>query len=117
MHVAGGASPPLFGSQNMQSIAPNYNVSAHFFSVHLLDCRWRPSAVNDGLVGPVDADVERERAVRRRQPVAFLVLARRFGAGIQRQRSVRVEFAGLCAVLLADVRELVCTRNIMGLLP
>src|SRR5271157_44679 len=55
-----------------------------------LNHRGLPSPVDDGLVRPIGTNVQRERAVRRRQPVAFLVLARRFSSGIERQRAVRV---------------------------
>jgi hypothetical protein len=34
--------------------------------------RRRPPSIQDFGLGPVGADVERERAVRRRQPIAFL---------------------------------------------
>src|SRR5580704_3811040 len=40
-----------------------------------------------GLPGPVGANVKRERATRG-QPVALPVYARRFGAAVQRQRTV-----------------------------
>src|SRR4029078_9407083 len=54
--------------------------------------RWCPGAIEDGLLGPIGADVERERSAGRRQPVAFLILAGRLGAGIKRERSVGVVF-------------------------
>ena len=37
-------------------------------SFHLLDLRGHPGAIEDGLLAPVAADVEGERAVRRGQP-------------------------------------------------
>src|SRR6516225_5223619 len=46
---------------------------------------WRPSALDDGLLGPIGANVERERAARGREPVAFLVFARRFRANPKRE--------------------------------
>ena len=63
--------------------------------LHLVDCGQPPRAVQDGLVGPIGADAETKRAVRRRQPVAFPILALRPGAGIERQRTVHVIFKGL----------------------
>ena len=67
-------------------------------SLHDLDSRRLPRAVDDHVFRPVGADVKREHAVRRWQPVRFLVLARRFCAGIQRQRPVRVELEILVLV-------------------
>src|SRR5271157_5726525 len=59
-------------------------------SLQLLDSGGRPGAVQHRLVGPIATDVERERAVGSRQPVVFLVLARRRCARIDRERAVRV---------------------------
>src|SRR5262249_32566423 len=60
-----------------------------YFLIRPLHRRRHPRAVDDGLVGPIGTDIERERAVQRRQPVAFLVRAGRFGASIKRQRTIR----------------------------
>ena len=62
--------------------------------LHTSDDRRLPRAVEDCLVGPARTDIERERAIRRGQPVAFLVLARRCGPGIKRQRTIRVVLEG-----------------------
>jgi hypothetical protein len=48
-----------------------------------------PLSIEDRLFVPVRADVEGEPAVRRRQPVAFLVLP---GASIVCQRTIPVGF-------------------------
>jgi hypothetical protein len=50
--------------------APSTQRASASTFAHLLDARWLPRAVDDRLVGPVGTDVERERAIRRRQPVA-----------------------------------------------
>ena len=65
------------------------------FRFHHHDSRGLPGAVEDGFIRPVRPEVERERAMRRWQPVAFFVLAWRCGAGIKSQRTVRVGLEGL----------------------
>jgi hypothetical protein len=64
-------------------------------SLHPFDDRRLPRTVEDGFIRPVRTDVEGERAVRRGQPVAFLVLAGRFGACIESQGTVCVVLEGL----------------------
>src|SRR6266481_10188638 len=51
-------------------------------SLHLLDLRRQPSAIQHSRVRPVAPDIQGERAFGRGQPVAFLVCARRLGSGI-----------------------------------
>ena len=55
-----------------------------------LDLWRKPCTVKDCFVGPIGPHVERERAIRSRQPVALPILAGRFSASIQRQRTVGV---------------------------
>jgi hypothetical protein len=62
---------------------------------HLLHSRRRPLTVQDRLVGPIGANVKRERTVRCGQPITFLIGAGRFGTGIERQRTISVVFEGL----------------------
>src|SRR5262245_58917940 len=59
-------------------------------SADLLDDRRLPAAVDDGLLAPIGADVQRESALRRWLPVRLLVLARRLVADVQRQRTIGV---------------------------
>ena len=66
----------------------NRLLAGHPWLLHHHNLRRHPGAVEYGRLRPVDADVERERAVRRGHPVAFLVLARRLSAEIQGERTV-----------------------------
>ena len=59
-------------------------------SARFLDFGWLPGAVQNRLLAPIGANVEREVAVRSGEPVALLVLARRFGAGVKRERAVGI---------------------------
>src|SRR5258706_15315692 len=61
-------------------------------SFHHRDGRRLPCGVDDRRLGPIGTYVERERAIRGGQPVAFLVLAGRLGTSVERQRTVRVVF-------------------------
>src|SRR5262245_56142564 len=54
-----------------------------------------PRAVEDAFLAPVGADVEREVSVRRREPVGFLLAARRFRAGMERERTVGIALESL----------------------
>ena len=78
---------------------PTFDISSSFASrnhvahavvnclLYSLDKRRSPLTIEDGAPRPVGANIKRERATRG-QPVALPVYARRFGAGVQRQRTV-----------------------------
>jgi hypothetical protein len=60
------------------------------YSARLHDL-WRlPGAIENRLLAPIGADVEREVAVWSGEPVALLVLARGFCARIKRERAVGI---------------------------
>src|SRR3979490_2257853 len=64
--------------------------------LYSLDKRRSPLTIEDGAPRPVGANVKREWATRG-QAVALSVYARRFGASVQRQRTVltlNIPFAG-----------------------
>src|SRR5689334_20560679 len=66
------------------AIGPPYPFS------HFPDPRRLPRTVENAFLAPIGADIEREVPIRRRKPVRLLTAARRFRAGIQRQRTVGV---------------------------
>src|SRR5262245_20925037 len=78
-----------------------------------LDLRRLPGTVQDGLLAPVRADVERELAFGRRQPVAFPVLARRLGAGVEGQRSVAVALQPLVLCAQREALEVVGVEEVV----
>src|SRR5262252_1597535 len=82
-----GATVFCFPSRTTQGVEPSLR--------HSNDSRRFPLPIENGLVRPIGANVEREWSVRRWQPVAFLVLPGRFGARIERQRPVCVVREGL----------------------
>ena len=61
-----------------------------------------PRAVEDGFLRPIGTEVERERPVRRWQPVAFFRLPGRLGTGIERERTVGIEFESSCSSCRAN---------------
>src|SRR5262245_19960816 len=49
---------------------------------------WLPGAVQDRLSAPIGSDVQGEMAIRRRQPVGFLIGPGRLAADVEREGAV-----------------------------
>src|SRR5688572_16905459 len=62
-------------SPSATAVVLSVRFHAWVLSVHLFDLRRRPRAVENGLLCPIAAEIERERFGGRGHPVGFLVLA------------------------------------------